>query len=322
MSKIKLNRLKNFPISFLAVVLGLAGFTLALQRSEIIFNLQFHIYNYFLYFTLTVFLLVSLIYIVKLFKFPGEVKKEFNHSIKINFFPILAKVLLILSIIYLSINMQVSRWFWIIGVAFQFIFSIAILSFWIKHSKFEFHHLNPAWFIPIVGFVIIPIAGIKHGFVELSWFFFSVGLIMWITLFVIVFNRIIFHNPIADHLIPTFFILFAPPAIAFISYVKLVGSVDSFAKILYYFSLFLLILVFAQAKMFSKIKFYLSWWAYSFPMAAITIATMLIYHETKNLFFKALSFVFLAVLFIIIVYLTFKTSKSILLKEICIEEKE
>jgi len=316
------SRLKIFSISFLAIVLGLIGLTLSLQKAEVIFNLPFQVYDYFLYFTLAVFSAVLVIYILKFFKHPQEVKKEFYHPVKINFFPIIAKIFLILSIIFLSINMGFSKYFWFVGVALQFVFSIVILSMWIRNSKFEFKHLSPAWFIPIVGNVMVPIAGVAHGFVELSWFFFSVGIIMWITLFIIVFNRIIFHDPIPDKLIPTFFILFAPPAIAFIAYVKLTESLDPFAKILYYISLFLFILIFAQFKMFSRIKFYLSWWAYSFPMAAITIATMLMYHETGFLFFKVLSFCLLIILLTIIFYLLVRTIRAISKKEICVEEEE
>jgi tellurite resistance protein len=316
----KNERLKNFSISFLAIPLGLIGLTLAWQKAELILGLSFHLYKYLLFFTSVVFLLILSIYIIKLLKFPKTLPAEFYHPVKINFFPILAKIFLILSIIFLELNMGCSKIFWIIGVILQFIFSIVILSVWIRQTKFEYHHLNPSWFIPIVGNVMIPIAGVAHGFVELSWFFFSIGIVMWISLFIIVFNRIIFHNPIADKLIPTFFILFAPPAIAFIAYVKLAGGIDSFARILYYISLFLLILILAQFKMFSKIKFYLSWWAYSFPMAAITIATMLIYHETGIDFFRILSYLLFALLMLIILYLLYKTSLAINKKIICVEE--
>ena len=279
------------------------GFTLALQKAESILKLPFQIHNYLLFFTVIIFFIISIIYLLKLFLYPEEVIKEFNHPIKINFFPILAKIFLITSIIYLGINMQISKFLWIEGAILQFIFSIVILSVWIRNSKFKISHLNPSWFIPIVGNVIVPIAGIQHGFIEVSWFFFSVGLIMWAVLFSIIFNRIIFHNPIPDKLLPTFFILFAPPAIAFIAYFKLTGVIGPFAKVLYYISLFLFLLIFAQIQMFSKIKFYLSWWAYSFPMAALTIATLLMYHQTEFLFFKILSFVFLGILSLIIIVL-------------------
>ena len=287
-----------------------------------ILNFPSNVYIYLLRFTIIVFLVVSFFYIAKVIKYPQAVKDEFFHPVKINFFPLLAKIFLVFSILYLNIDMFYSKSFWIVGVVLQFVFSIVILSMWIRHSKFEMHHLNPSWFIPIVGNVMVPIAGVQHGFVELSWFFFSIGIVMWLTLFIIVFNRIIFHNPIPDKLIPTFFILFAPPAIAFISYMKLTESLDASARILYYIALFLMMLVFSQFKMFLKIKFYLSWWAYSFPMAAIVLATMLMYAETGFFFFSVLSFFLLILFSVIIVFLIYKTSKAIMNNEICVEEKE
>lgn len=316
------NRIKNFSISFTAIVLGLIGLTLSLQKAEVILKLPVSIYGYFLVFTLVIFAVIAIIYLIRTFKYFQEVKKEFFHPIKINFFPIIAKIFLILSIIYLSINVNFALDFWIIGVALQFFFSIVILSIWIRKSDFEFKHLSPAWFIPIVGNVMIPIAGVPLGFLELSWFFFSIGIVMWLTLFIIVFNRLIFHDPVPDKLLPTFFILFAPPAIAFIAYLKLTESLDPFAKILYYIALFLMILIFTQFRMFAKIKFYLSWWAYSFPMAAITIATMLMYHQSGFEVFKYLSWILLVILFLIIVYLIFKTFKEISKKRICVEEND
>lgn len=316
------NKLENFSISFFAIVLGLVGFTLALQKAGMILIFPSSLYRYSLCFTILVFLVISFFYIAKIVKYPEAVKAEFFHPIKINFFPLLAKIFLVFSILYLNIDMFYSKGFWIIGVILQFAFSVIILSTWIRHTKFELHHLNPSWFIPIVGNVMVPIAGVQHGFVELSWFFFSVGIVMWITLFIIVFNRIIFHNPIPDKLVPTFFILFAPPAIAFISYLKLTESLDASARILYYIALFLMILVFVQVKMFFKIKFYLSWWAYSFPMAAIVLATMLMYAETGFLLFYTLSFFLLMLFSLIILFLVYKTSKAIMNGEICVEEKE
>ena len=41
---------------------------------------------------------------------------------------------------------------------------------------------NP-WFIPVVGNIIVPIAGVDDAPAEVSWFFFSFGLIFWIALF-------------------------------------------------------------------------------------------------------------------------------------------
>jgi len=313
------SRLSNFPISFLAVALGLVGLTLAWQKAEQIFHLPFTVSNYLLYFSIVVFIVISLFYSLKIIKYPKAAKKEFEHPVKLNFYPLLAKILLILSIIYLSLDMEISRTLWWAGVIIQFGFTIVILSSWIEHDKFEITHLSPAWFIPVVGCMIIPIAGVSHFNSELSWFFLSIGVFWWILLSTIIMNRIIFHHPLPDKLVPTFFILFAPPVIGFIALTKLMGTATVFGNILYYIGLFLFVLIIFQHKLFAKIKFYLSWWAYSFPVAALSIGTLLMYHESGLSFFSIIFWIIFIFLNAVILLLAMKTIIAILGRKICIE---
>ena len=105
--------------------------------------------------------------------------------------------------------------------------------------------MNPSWFIPIVGNILVPIAGVPLGYTDISWFFFSIGIVFWPVLLTIIFYRIIFHPALPGKLIPTFFILIAPPAVGFLSYMKLTGEMDNFARILYFSGLFFTLLVFA-----------------------------------------------------------------------------
>jgi tellurite resistance protein len=70
------------------------------------------------------------------------------------------------------------------------------------------------------------------------------------------------------------------PAIGFISYVKLTGGIDAFAVGLYSVTFFLFLFVCAQWRLFRKIEFSLSWWAYSFSPAALDLATVLYFHKT------------------------------------------
>jgi len=313
-------RLKNFPISFFAPALGLAGFTLALIKAEKLLSIPHNLTLSVLIFTIFVFILVSFIYLLKVFLYLSDVKKEFNHPVKINFFPLISKVLLVLSVVFLSLNMTVSYWLWIVGVVISTIFSFKILSTWIAKDHFHIKHLSPAWFIPVVGNIIIPIAGIQHVNPEISWFFFTVGFVWMMILSIIIFYRLIFYDPLPGKLLPTFFIIFAAPAIAFIAYYKLSSSFDAFARILYYYSLFIFLLTAVQWRMFTKIKFYLSWWAYTFPLAAFFLATVLMFHITKLIAFKWLAVLIIALLTLFIAYLTVRTLKAILQYKICIED--
>jgi len=100
-----------------------------------------------------------------------------------------------LSIATIEMNEALSKYLWLFGTGLHFLFTLKIISIWIHHTHFEIKHMNPAWFIPAVGNILVPISGIKHFSPEISWFSFSIGLFFWIILLVIFFNRIIFHHP-------------------------------------------------------------------------------------------------------------------------------
>jgi tellurite resistance protein len=315
-------KLMHFPISFFSVILGLAGFTIALQKIEELLKSTLGLSEYALVFSVLCFLAISIVYLFKILRFPKEVLSEFHHPIKLSFFPTFSISLLLLSIAFLAVNLDISKYLWFSGTIIHFIFTLKIIAIWFHQSKFEIKHLSPAWFIPPVGNILIPIAGIVHISVEISWFFFSIGFFLWIILMVIFFNRIIFHHPMPDKLLPTLFILIAPPAVGFIAFVKLSGEMGVFATMLYYFALFLTLLLFSQAKMFFQLRYYLSWWAYSFPLSAITIASILMFHKTGSQLIQSLAFTFFTILTLLIVFLLFRTVNAMLKNEICISEEE
>jgi tellurite resistance protein len=324
-------RLRNYPITFFAIALGLAGFSLAVQKlagtrgSGMLPALEMAA-TILVYVAVGVFALVALIYVAKAIRYPKEFVSEFNHPVKINFFPLIAKILLVLSIIYLDRDMTISYYLWLVGAALQLTASIVIISFWIGRTDFTIEHMTPAWFIPIVGSLMVPIAGVPHGFIEVSWFFFAIGLAFWMILFAIAMYRLIFHPPISDRLMSTLFILFAPPAIAFIAYAKLAGLLelgngpDVFARLLYYISLFLFILILFRIQALARIKFFLSWWAYSFPLAAQALATVLMLHVTHHAFYRYLALFEVGLLALVIVVLVVLTVHAASKAEICVEE--
>ena len=311
------SRLAYFPISFFAMVMGLSGLCIAWESAELTFNLPFRLEGAVLPFTVLVFSVLLALYTAKLFRYPQEVIKELNHPVKLNFFPAVSISLILISIAILKISPGFSHFLWSLGTALHLIFTLYVMNVWIHHDKFEIHHINPAWFIPVVGNVLVPIAGTAHGYTEISWFFFSIGILFWLVLFTIIFYRILFHHPLPEKLMPTFFILIAPPAVGFLSYVKLAGGLDNFAHVLYYSGLFLTLLLLTQTPRFSRLQFFLSWWAYSFPLAAITIATLLMYRLEKQVGFAVIGWVLLSLLTLVVTYLLYRTLKAVAGHKIC-----
>ena len=313
------DRLQFFPIMMFAIVMGLAGLTLVFKKVSEALYLPSVIYTIMMIGTTIIFFIITFMYLKKIMKHKEEVKKEFSHPIRINFFAASSISILILSMVYKNTIDPIAQIFFIIGAGFHIFFTFYTIKFWINNNL-EMQHSNPAWFIPIVGNLIVPIAG--KGFVDDSilYFYFSIGIFFWIILFSIILNRIIFHNQFAPKFMPTLFILIAPPAIGFISYIKLTGSLDFFAQILFNLGLFFTILVFIMYKNFINIKFFISWWAFTFPMAAVTLATVLMYDLTQKWFYGLLSYILMTITTVIIYLVAKQTIIHMNKKEICIME--
>ena len=315
------SRLANMPISFFSVVMGMAGMTIAWEKAQQVFGMNLGFINVLLV-TLTaiVFIALGSMYIQKIIKHPEQVMAELKHPVKLSFFPTISISFLLMSVAFMAVSPSIGKVLWAIGAVSHLGFVLYIISTWMHERHFQVPHISPAWFIPAVGNVIVPIAGIPLGFVELSWFFFSIGMLFWVILMTIVFYRILFHDPIPARLLPTLFILIAPPAVGFVAYMQLTGDLDAFARILYFSGLFLTLLLFTQFKRFAKLPFFLSWWAYSFPIAAITIATMVMYEHTQKVGFMWLGGLLLVLITFVVGLLLVRTGLAIQNKEICAEE--
>ncbi len=313
-------RLKHFPVPLFAVVMGLMGLSLALHAASAAYPTLEVFSNLVMWFGIAVFLAVALFYIAKCIKFADAVQAEWNHPIKLAFFPAISISMLLMSSALLTSFPDTARGIWIIGAALQAVLTVAVISGWISHRAFEVGHLTPAWFIPAVGNVIAPIAGAKLGYVELSWLFFSAGLVFWLILLTLVFNRLIFHNPIPSKLLPTLVILIAPPAVAFVAYLSLIETVDVFARILLNSGYVFAVLVLVQARKLIRQPFSLSWWALSFPVAGLTIASFQFAAITGSWSHVVIGSIILVVLLVIMTGLVWRTGLAFMRDEICLPE--
>jgi len=313
------NRLKFFPIMMYAIVMGLGGLTITYQKAHTWLGFPSIIGTTLMYLTTITFVVISIIYMMKYFKYKQAVIGEFNHPVRINFFAAISISMLMLAIIYKEEVVSVSALFWYIGVVLHFVLTMYTISFWINKNQ-VLDHSNPAWFIPIVGNVLVPVGGVGFANIGILNYFFSVGIFFWIILFALILNRIIFHHQMASKFMPTLFILIAPPAVGFIAYVKLYGHIDTFALMLFNMGLFFTFLVAFMYKNFIKIKFFISWWAFVFPVAAMAISSMLMFHHTKDIALFALSYVMVTAVTLIVIIVAYKTILNINEKEICIQE--
>ncbi|MFW5969115.1 MAG: SLAC1 anion channel family protein [Halofilum sp. (in: g-proteobacteria)] len=271
--------LARFPVSWFASVMGLSGLTLAWERVTEQFLPGWPVAPVLFTLALALFAVLTATYGAKIVRHPRAVRQELAHPVKLSYFPAFSVSLILLATAGLHYAPGAAHAAWLAGSGLHLLFTFHVMSSWIHHEHFEIQHINPAWFIPVVGNILVPIAGVALGYAEVAWFFFSIGVVFWGVLLAIIVYRMLFHTPLPGKLLPTLFILIAPPAAGFLAYQQLNGGeLDTLARVLYYIGLFLTLLLLTQARRFLRLPFFLSWWAYSFPLAAITTAT-LVYAE-------------------------------------------
>ena len=316
----EIDRLENFPVTFFAVVMGMLGLTLAAHAAETAFGASSAVSIIILAVSILILIAVSALYAAKALTRRGAVAEEWAHPVRIAFFPTISISVLLLATALVPHSRELATVLWLIGTVGQGVLTLSVVANWIGHRTFQTIHIGPAWFIPAVGNVVVPVAGAQLGFVEISWLFFSAGIVFWVVLLTLVMNRLIFHDPLPARLLPTLVILIAPPAVAFLAYMRLTGDMDPFARILLNSGYVFAAIVATQIGKFARLPFALSWWALSFPVAALTIASFSYAHLTGSVAHQFVAGFLMAALVVIVVVLVYKTARAIAARKICLPE--
>ncbi|MES2714162.1 MAG: C4-dicarboxylate ABC transporter [Pseudomonadota bacterium] len=133
--------------------------------------------------------------------------------------------------------------------------------------------LNPGLFIPIVGHVLVPLAGVPLGQPEWSAAQFGIGLLFWPVVLVLLVVRLAHQGPWPERLLPGNFILIAPPAAIGLSALRL-GAPMPVVWGLWGVALFSLLWVAPLLRRIAAQPFGMVHWGMGFPLAAFTALTL------------------------------------------------
>ncbi|NCU37574.1 C4-dicarboxylate ABC transporter [Candidatus Saccharibacteria bacterium] len=314
------SRIENLPASIFSIVMGLTGYAIAVQKATPLGLVPTPFAQAALWFSSIVFAALLVAYATKLARYMHAVVQEFAHPIKRNFIPAISISFILQSIAYAGTSSVVAFWLLAIGATLQFGLMLGIVRQWLWHDNIQPQHLNPAWFIPAVGNMLVPVSAMHFSYTGLSWFFFSVGFMFWIVLLAAYFYRSFFHEQLPLKLQPTQAILIAPPAVIVIALSKLLGNPSPLLTIAYSLSLFFLALLLTRVVSFARLPFFLSWWAYSFPLASVTIATIVMNIYAPSPLLVAGIATLLVALTALIGMLIYRTVRAVLARAICVAE--
>jgi tellurite resistance protein len=161
----------------------MAGFSISLQQAELALGYRTGISVFLVVCTLIIFNLLTILYATKTCLCFPDVRLEFSNPIDLHLFPTFSISLLLLATMISRLAATWAIALFLAGASLHFLLTIVVIDLWFNHAHFDVVHVNPAWLIPAVGNMLVAIAGVNLGFSELSWFFFSIGIVFWIVLF-------------------------------------------------------------------------------------------------------------------------------------------
>nr|WP_317403423.1 SLAC1 anion channel family protein [uncultured Helicobacter sp.] len=264
-----------------------------------------------------IFALLLVCYSAKIFYHFNAFKADLKHQVKINFLSSIPISMLIIVAFWSDLSSGVDLlWQGILGLFFvasalQLVLSLYVMSFWFKESM-KSALLSPAWFIPIVGNLIVPLSGgLINAPKELLLFFFSIGCFFWILLSAMIMQRLIFEQSLESKFIPTLFIFIAPPSIFVVDFHSLFGVHNALSLIGFNVALFFVLLLLSLGNIFTKLNFAPSWWAFTFPLCAFGIASFDLYMNEFKCFYGLLGILGLVMAFFAVVFISYKTLRAV-----------
>lgn len=249
--------------------------------------------------TVLFFIYLSL-YIMKAALYPQKVVKDWQHPFKGNLMAVFPGNLILLSFLLEKGggNKDAAKIFFWIGACLGMLISVAKASDWF-HRRWSFEAVNSSMlFHPLVAFFAAFVGpSLSRSYVEASYFWFSYGLIMYLSLFAVFTLKSMVDHHSDERLRPSQALFIITPMIATLSYQALEGTTGIVFRVFYYFAYFMFgTTLYGVAKgFFIAQKFSQSNWIWGIMLSALTAGTFMYDREIRSTFTEVWLKIMLAV---------------------------
>eukprot|EP00004_Rigifila_ramosa_P014256 TRINITY_DN3229_c0_g1_i1.p1 TRINITY_DN3229_c0_g1~~TRINITY_DN3229_c0_g1_i1.p1 ORF type:complete len:605 (-),score=101.67 TRINITY_DN3229_c0_g1_i1:166-1980(-) len=222
--------------------------------------------------------------------------------------------------------------FWIAGPLQLFLSTVFVGRFTTGVQRFR-QFVNPSMMIPVVGNFIaaLVIPYVKSNdmeagdFTNAGWGWYGIAWTFWIVLLAINIHRMATDSPVEDRERALHMMFVAAPAMACSSYLALNNRQwDNFALINFWTAWLIQMSFFfgGYFRYFGAHKFEMSFWGYTFPFAALTVASINYYTLVTNHKSRALVLVSLTFATFSVVQCTWHTLNGLIKRQILIPEEK
>jgi tellurite resistance protein len=228
-------------------------------------------------------LVLLVLSVVRFNRYPEALAEDLRHPVRHAFVAALPVSALLLVTLAAALGLR-GAWLdalWWLGALGQLWATVWVLKRWLVASPSApgasappfWPGVTPVLFIPVVGNVIVPLAGVPLEHTVWSFAQFGVGVLLWPVVLSLLLVRRAAAGALPDRLLPTWFIPVAPPSVVGLVAAQAGWPLPAVAA-LWGMALFFLLWAATVAKQALAQPFALTFWAMSFPLAAFSSLTL------------------------------------------------
>jgi tellurite resistance protein len=217
----------------------------------------------------------------------GALVADLRHPVKHTFVSALPIGMVLLAALWIGLTHQTPlalEVFWWLGALAELASTVWVLSRWLRppdQGGTPLAALTPVVFLPLVGNLLVPWAGVPLGHGTWSALQAGIGLMMWPLALTLLMVRQFQVGPLPERMAPTWFIMIVPPSALALSIslweppAPLLWAIWGMALISFMWAL-------TQLKTIAKLQFSLSHWSLSFPLTAFSSVTLMQAHAADG----------------------------------------
>jgi exfoliative toxin A/B len=247
--------LKKYPVPVVGLMLGLAAAGNLIQSYGELYRSILGIISAILF----------ILMVVKIVKYPKDIAESLENPVVASVFPAFSMCIMLLSTYFKPYAVSLAFTMWIIGV----ILHITLILWFTKKFVFNFKikQVFPSWFIVYVGIAVASVTGATFQMTSVAQVAFWFGFVTYLILLPIVIYRVVKVKEMPEQTLPTLAIFSAPASLLLAGYMN---SFKTKNMSMTYFLMILSIIMYAAViiMLFKllRLKFYLSYSGFTFPL--------------------------------------------------------